>query len=336
MIVRLGFVAAMIAFVGALGIANSTSLTQEPDLPGGHFIDDNGNLHEANIEAIAIQGITLGCNIERTAYCPDLKLNRAQMASLLARAFDLPPGTDGFADVSQSNVHSNSISALATAGITQGCAAGPDLFCPWDLVSRAQMASFMARALELDPDPNIQFDDVNEASPHGVNITAIAGAGITLGCDATGQSFCPENSVTRAQMASFLARGLELPVPDLQKRIDLLPQEAICSGDPRSCQADMTVTSTSGFYILEGFFYKLPYLEGDSSSFTDAEFRLFIDGVELSGMASYPRTTFGTTILRLGGWVLDDLGPGTYDVEAQWWWEGELLISGTLDLTVTS
>ncbi len=334
MCIRLGLVAAMIAVVGALGIANSTSLTQEPDLPGGHFIDDNGNLHEANIEAIAIQGITLGCNIERTAYCPDLELNRAQMASLLARAFDLPPGPDGFADVSETNVHSASISALATAGITQGCAAGANLFCPWDPVSRAQMASFLARALELDPDPNIQFDDVNEASTHGANITAIAGAGITLGCEATGQSFCPENIVTRSQMASFLARGLELPATELPIRIDLLPPAAACSGDPRSCHADVSVTSTSGFYVLEGFFYKLPYLEGDSSSFSNAEFRLFMDGIELTGMASHPRTSFGTTVLRLGGWVLGDLAPGTYDVEAQWWWEGELLISGSLDLTV--
>ncbi len=30
--------------------------------PGGTFSDDNGNIHEGNIEAIAAEGVTKGCN----------------------------------------------------------------------------------------------------------------------------------------------------------------------------------------------------------------------------------------------------------------------------------
>ena len=111
----LALTAVLVALAIGLGAESSAPLTEEPTLPGGHFIDDNGNLHEANIEAVAAQGITLGCNQQGTAYCPDLILTRAQMASLLARALDLPPGSAQFSDVSAANVHGDAIAALATA-----------------------------------------------------------------------------------------------------------------------------------------------------------------------------------------------------------------------------
>jgi len=332
---QLALASVVVTLVGALGVA-ATPLTVLPAMPGGHFIDDNGNLHEANIEAIAARGITLGCNTEGTAYCPGAALNRAQMASLLARAFELPPSSADFIDVSDANVHGGSIGALADAEITLGCAAGPDRFCPWDPVSRGQMASFLARALDLSPDPSINFDDVDEASAHGRNITAIAAAGITLGCNAAGSSFCPEATVTRSQMASFLARALQLPIEEMPIRIDLLPPVASCEGEPRDCTAALTTTSDSGYYVLEGFFYQLPYLEGDASSFAGAEFRLFIDGNEVTGIVEHKTTTFGTTVLRLGGWVFDELGPGTYDFLAEWWWEDNLLISAAVEVTITN
>jgi hypothetical protein len=43
------------------------------------------------------------------------------------------------------------------------------------------------------------------------DIEAIAQAGITLGCNPpTNDHYCPEETVTREQMAAFLARALEL------------------------------------------------------------------------------------------------------------------------------
>jgi hypothetical protein len=42
--------------------------------PGGTFTDDNGNVHEGNIEAIAADGITRGCNPPvNTSYCPPVQ-----------------------------------------------------------------------------------------------------------------------------------------------------------------------------------------------------------------------------------------------------------------------
>jgi hypothetical protein len=40
--------------------------------PGGTFSDDDGNIHEADIDAIATAGITRGCNPPaNTHFCPD-------------------------------------------------------------------------------------------------------------------------------------------------------------------------------------------------------------------------------------------------------------------------
>ncbi len=105
-------------------------------------------------------------------------------------------------------MHAANVDAVAAAGISLGCDATGTRFCPSEPVTRGQMASFLARALPLDPVPDGRFADVSGV--HAGNINAIAVAGITLGCDAAGTRYCPDNPVTRAQMATFLARALGL------------------------------------------------------------------------------------------------------------------------------
>lgn len=97
------------------------------------------------------------------------------------------------------------IEAIAEAGITGGC--GGTLFCPNDLVTRAQMAAFLARALDLPAGPDAGFSDVGGTFEDDIN--AIASAGITQGCDPG--KFCPNAGLTRAQMAAFLVRAFDLP-----------------------------------------------------------------------------------------------------------------------------
>ncbi|MGF1668415.1 MAG: S8 family serine peptidase [Acidimicrobiia bacterium] len=120
---------------------------------GDRFLDDDESVFEADIEALAAAGITLGCNPPRNdRFCADDQVTRAQMAAFLVRGFNLPPEPgDRFAD-DNGSVFEEDIEALAAAGITRGC--NPpfnDRFCPEDTVSRAQMASFIVRALGLDP-----------------------------------------------------------------------------------------------------------------------------------------------------------------------------------------
>ncbi len=114
-----------------------------------------------------------------------------------------------FVDVSDS-VHEEAICEITVAGITSGYSDrhyGPD-----DLVTRAQMASFLARGLGLRaPAVPASFPDVAPGGVHASAIAAIAHAGITSGY--SDGRYGPDDFVTRAQMASLLARGLGLRAP---------------------------------------------------------------------------------------------------------------------------
>ena len=108
-----------------------------------------------------------------------------------------------FRDVPADATHADGISWLVETEVTTGCA--DDAFCPTDPVQRGQMATFLTRALDLDPGAGT-FDDVPDGATHADGIAAVAAAGITTGC-ADGR-FCPDQPVTRAQMATFLTRAL--------------------------------------------------------------------------------------------------------------------------------
>jgi hypothetical protein len=172
----------------------------------GTFTDDDHSAFEEEIEWLAASNITLGCDASGLLFCPEDSVIRSHMSSFLARALGLPAVAENrFSDVS--GVHTGNINATAEAAITLSCVGDGSLFCPDDVVTRAQMGSFLARALGLDPVEENRFADVSGV--HVGNINAIAGAGITLGCDADGTLFCPNEVVTRAQMAAFLFRALE-------------------------------------------------------------------------------------------------------------------------------
>ena len=96
------------------------------------------------------------------------------------------------------------IEKIAEEGITAGC--GGDRFCPDDLVTRAQMTAFLNRALDLPAGPDAGFNDVGGAFEADIN--AIANAGITQGC--LPSFYCPNDSLSRAQMAAFLVRAFDL------------------------------------------------------------------------------------------------------------------------------
>ena len=70
------------------------------------------------------------------------------------------------------------------------------------------MATFLKRAVDLADAESAGFTDVDPAGIHGADIDAIYAAGITVGCDMSPLRYCPDSPVTRAQMATFLARIL--------------------------------------------------------------------------------------------------------------------------------
>lgn len=112
---------------------------------------------------------------------------------------------DGFSDVTTSNTHEFAIDCVTFWGVARGTA--PRRYSPGRTVTRAEMATFVARALERTtvglPRTNADaFDDDDHQTAHEANINALAAAGIVAGV-ADGR-YAPQRRVTRAQMATFL------------------------------------------------------------------------------------------------------------------------------------
>ncbi len=196
--------------VGLSAVMVGAALAALP--PGGTFTDDDGNVHEPNIEAIAAESITKGCNPPANSrYCPGSSLTRGQMAAFVRRALDLPASSiDYFIDDNDS-VFEGDINALAEAGITRGCnPPTSDRYCPDGSITREQMAAFLRRAFDYPASAGDFFTD-DDDSIFEADINAIADAGVTLGCNPPGNTrYCPSDLVKRDQMASFFARALGL------------------------------------------------------------------------------------------------------------------------------
>ena len=165
------------------------------------FTDIHGSKFHQDILWIYDRGITVGCAGDH--YCPDGHTTRAQMATFLTRALDLPPASRDYFTDDAGNKHEDRINRLAEAGITVGC--GGTWFCPDGTVTREQMATFLVRAFDLPPSTHDHYTD-DDDSKHEERINALAASRITHGCGPS--VFCPSGSVTRAQMAAFLHRAL--------------------------------------------------------------------------------------------------------------------------------
>jgi CSLREA domain-containing protein len=177
----------------------------------GTFRDDDSSIFEPDIEWMAGEGITKGCNPPTNdMFCPNKSVTRAQMAAFLVRALDLTDTLeDPFTD-DNGSIFEADIEKLAAAGITRGC--NPplnDMFCPDKKVTRGQMAAFLVRAIGyVDDGGGDLFDDDDESVFEG-DIDRLGTAGVTRGCNPPlNTNYCPDKTVTRGQMAAFLHRAL--------------------------------------------------------------------------------------------------------------------------------
>jgi len=130
-----------------------------------------------------------------------------------------------FSDVSRSNPFYAKIETLLHNGITTGCA--PNLYCPGEPISRSTMALFLARAIARG-DANVPFtgtangvaysctaggtslfSDVKPTDSFCRHVHYIAAQNVTLGCSPT--QFCPDEPVSRLQMAALVAKAILAP-----------------------------------------------------------------------------------------------------------------------------
>jgi len=114
-----------------------------------------------------------------------------------------------FSDVAPEHWAFDFIETLADAGVTAGCGNGN--YCPDDIVTRAQMAVFIERGINgssFSPPAasGTVFNDIAAGDFAAAWIEQFFSDGITAGCG--NDNYCPGNSVTRAQMAVFLERGM--------------------------------------------------------------------------------------------------------------------------------
>ena len=136
----------MASYMAHLAVEGGLEL---PADPRNAFTDDDGSIHEDNINALAAMGLVEGKGGRR--YAPKAGVTREQMATFIARvhrrvAGALPqPARDQFPD-DNSSVHEDNINAIAHAGVVSG---RDGRYFPREHVSRAQMATFIVHDLGL-------------------------------------------------------------------------------------------------------------------------------------------------------------------------------------------
>ncbi|HLK68427.1 MAG TPA: S-layer homology domain-containing protein [Bryobacteraceae bacterium] len=157
--------------------------------------------------------ITSGCEANPPLYCPNDSVTEAQMAVFVVRSI---MGGDSFAytstpyfsDVPASNSYFPWIQKMQDLGIAVPCASNQ--FCPDAPVTRGIMAVLIIRGRYGVATPSSYpatpyFADVAPNHPYFPWIQKMKQLGITSGCTAT--TYCPDDPVTRGQMAVFIMRG---------------------------------------------------------------------------------------------------------------------------------
>ncbi len=217
-----------VLFGVVVAVAGSAVAVSAAFAGDGGFDDIGGSSHAENVAALDSRGILAGthCDIsDTTRFCPDTPLDRFTMAVWLDRvlaANGAAPSADGlsgtrFVDVPEDDWRAAHVESLVVRDITKGCASTPPRFCPDDPVTRTQMATFLVRAFGWEPQDGAAravFADI-EGNTHAPNIAILVQQGVTAGC-ADGL-FCPSDSVTRGQMATFLARASQWEVKPLEQ-----------------------------------------------------------------------------------------------------------------------
>ena len=113
-----------------------------------------------------------------------------------------------FQDVPPTHWAYHSIEKLYKSGITKGC--GEGFFRPDGSVTRAEMAVFLERGMRggqfQPPQAKGIFSDLPDNYWAADFIEQLFNDGITQGCNSQLLQYCPEQLVTRAEMAAFLIR----------------------------------------------------------------------------------------------------------------------------------
>lgn len=178
-------------------------------------------------------------------------VTREEVAVMIAKAKGLnstPVDTD-FSDVKKTNKNSGYIQAAKDLGIINGYEDGT--FRPNAKVTRGHMAAFISRAFDL-PTGTKTFKDVPVNHTAYVAVSELAAANITTGYE--DGTFKPQNNLTRAHIAAFLARTVKYtkgiapisPTPKPETKPTPAPTK------PAPAPTKPTGDINSGTYVIPG------------------------------------------------------------------------------------
>lgn len=164
----------------------------------------NGGTNAQSIFKLAAEGIILGC--DANSFCPRRPITRGQIASLFAKAFELPPdhGEPPFRDVAPNSPHRLWVGALVDHGAINGF--GDGTYRAQIPISRGQIATILGKTLGLSPSTLEFYRDVSNDDPLSGYIHAMRDARIMHGCG--NGRFCSDRLVARGQVATLLDRAL--------------------------------------------------------------------------------------------------------------------------------
>lgn len=290
------------------GINRACSATAKGFDPFG---DTSGGTHVPAVNCIAFFGVTQGRPVSGGyVFDPLSPVSREQMASFIARTmnrvdgFRLPVSAPrGFAD--STGEHRRNIDRLARVGIVEGGRDGR--FHRHNAVTREQMASFVARAIEHVTGSTLPMTDVfrgaGMASAHDDNVAKLAAIGVVQGRSA--RVFGPTMRITRQEMASFLARALDYLVgrgyglspqtPEFRQVVGRF-QTPLTPGEPRNQNIRRAADLIQGAQLRPGEQFSLDRAIGPRTRARGFNPNGFISGGDLvstvGGGVSQVATTF--------------------------------------------
>ena len=208
------------------------------------FVDTSGNTHEASIQNLAVAGVTTGCRTGPPRFCPDRSVTRGQMATFLVRALGLlsaqEPPTQAlavpFSDVPSDHPDVRGVIRLREAGVLEGteCGDSNDGFCPDQAIDRKTFAVWVVRVLDGTNAPTFakgsasgtsggaaRFVDVPESHPEHDFVERLAEVGVASACSVQPLRFCPDGTIPRDEMATFLDRAFGFPEVDMEGFVDV-------------------------------------------------------------------------------------------------------------------
>lgn len=179
----------------------------QPTQTVGGFTDVSASSYYASaVEWAVQQGITNGTSA--TTFSPEQSCTRAQAVTFLWRAAGSPEPTSTacpFTDVSSTSYYYKAVLWAYENGITLGTS--DTAFSPNATVTRAQVVTFLCRALNGSASGSNPFSDVADSAYYYSAVLWAVANNITNGTTAT--TFSPNATCTRAQIVTFLCRAYQ-------------------------------------------------------------------------------------------------------------------------------